>query len=305
MGTKIIGGWVNDADKKSERGGMSTLYCTLPEQYTCPLLEKGQCIHKGWNSCAYGQHRRTSTKNTKRARAYHDQLQALKETVATYPKTPKDAPKKIAYIGEYVYLPYFCMNHSDGKDKFEFLEYQGFMLTGNPFMPREKFTAQIVVDFTKFFPRAMMGGIITDFQEKSLPEFLTDLKELDPDLFAEAEAIDHTIIRYLSKTEERWWTLDNIPVGWAWTGHVFIKIGENTYNGWMTYFNHAKCWKVDVRIPISQTPLAGLVKETEIKDHVTVGPDMEFKPQTMEKHLDWVQSEAYRAKQKAAREATP
>jgi hypothetical protein len=149
-------------------------------------LEKGQCIQLGWfDACVYGKIS-TVTSQTKRARSYGGFVKAARDKMSEFSRVA-EADKQIAYVGEYVYLPYPHMDHDDGRGKIPFRSYSSLFSRGSPFMPREKFTARMVVTLFEFKPRTFMDfKVIRNYVDVSLPNFLIDLAKYDPKLYAAA-----------------------------------------------------------------------------------------------------------------------
>jgi hypothetical protein len=100
---------------------------------------------------------------------------------------PQWAAKTIAEIGEYVYLPYA---HMDMNTEVPFQSHSAFFVSGLPFLKKEFFTPEIVVKMASFVPYALMGGEITGYQAKSVPDFLSHLRLFNPVLFEKACGLD-------------------------------------------------------------------------------------------------------------------
>ncbi|NIV31248.1 MAG: hypothetical protein GWN58_17660, partial [Anaerolineae bacterium] len=98
--------------KKSERPEIRRLFCWLDDpQQNCPVLGKGQCIHKRWlgPGCVYGT-LALQTGWTRRAKRYNAWVREAREKVAAGPKMPKGATQRMAVIGKHVWLPYDYMS---------------------------------------------------------------------------------------------------------------------------------------------------------------------------------------------------
>ena len=83
---------------------------------------------------------------------------------------------KLAAAGDYIYLPYpYLKNYVNA-------------ITGiinERFIKSEDFTVEKIKEIFDFEPRALMGGVIQDFQDKHIPKFLQHLKEDMPDKYNE------------------------------------------------------------------------------------------------------------------------
>ncbi len=163
-------------DKKASKISIS---CSLAD---CPLRAKGQCVALNYNStCPYGK-RQVALGYTSRASRYRTWVIEAKREAAAYPQLA-DAEEKIAFVGDYVWLPYAHMNHIDGeKVGLKFQAYSGaFVGSGVPFMPASEFTVDTIIKLVSFRPRSLMGDVI-DLREQ-VAKFVKDLAEIRQDLY--------------------------------------------------------------------------------------------------------------------------
>lgn len=160
-------------------------YCKNAAQ--CPLLKESKCIQTGFmQKCVYGS---TSKKEgwTKRSRKFREfEINTKKHDL--FNRVKCSTKKKIAYVGEYVWLPYSHMNHVDWKNhegecQLGWEGHSGVFSNGAPFLKRSLFTVENISKIISFCPSAMIGGRITSYQAESVPEFLFDLSEYDKELF--------------------------------------------------------------------------------------------------------------------------
>ena len=164
------------ANRKSD---VETVTCTLMD---CPLRAKGFCARNrmmGHSRCPYG----TNNKElgfSKRARKFSEWILKQKETYKDIPFlcSPKD---KLAFIGDYVYLPYAHMSMCE---KIKILEHESLLSTGQGFLERKYWTLETVQTLIAFRPQALFGGTIKSYKEKVVPLFIMHLKEDDPDMYA-------------------------------------------------------------------------------------------------------------------------
>jgi len=88
-------------------------------------------------------------------------------------------------VGEQVALPYSFM---DMNERLPFAQHSYAFVTGKPFLKSEDFTEDAIHSICIFRPMAMMGGEITDYQKKSVPKFVYDLKTSYPEIYSKAVA---------------------------------------------------------------------------------------------------------------------
>lgn len=192
MSSEVICSWTYDPSgptlfkrDKNDRCSGFAIHCSNKDN--CSLFKAGKCLKRNIlpDRCPYG--RLTEERGpTQRARGYYSSLQKLKEK---YPYKPiANAPVKIAFIGDYVYLPYSFMDMCPGVG---FIEKRTLFAGGAPFIRREEFNVGTVRELISFHPHALMGGEIKEYQEKSVPEFLTHLKELCPEIFNQLVLSDY------------------------------------------------------------------------------------------------------------------
>jgi hypothetical protein len=179
----IIGASLYEPRKKSDRPELRFLRCKLDGE--CPLLAKGQCIQSGAilsRGCVYGY----VTKEegyTRRAQKYYSRLKELKEKRKEYPGFPSSAARRLAVVGEYVWVPY---DHASMCEAVPFLAHGGAFRLENPYIKVEDFTPEVVVKLARFRPYAMMGGEITIYRKTMVPQFLYHVKMDMPELWAKA-----------------------------------------------------------------------------------------------------------------------
>lgn len=241
---ELIGIQYYSGDKKT-KGRLDRYYCSLPDGSTCPLLEKGQCVERTlFGHCVYGKVRREEGYTTNAYRNGGAWRTKARETAkAGPPDLDYPNPQAVTYIGDYVWLPYPFMNHSDGERLgTKFPSYSSWLSSGSEFMKREDFTPEMVVLLCRLRPQALMGGEITDYQKKHLPRFLYDLGKIDPDLLKAAIALYPVIEQKLPKladlknamaqiskiTPGTRVSLEKDGISGLWDGEHIIYNGKNT-----------------------------------------------------------------------------
>lgn len=188
--TKEICAWVyNPANsifkrKKSEKAIGHILTCKCHEK--CALYAKGNCVEFD-NRCPYGN--LTSTTGYSRMSVkFGSWINKFKEMHAEACAATLRQPKKLEYFMDMVYVPILFLNLNEN---IEFIDGKGAFSIAKPILKREDFSATFISEqILNFKPYAIFGGVITDYQKKEVPKFLTWLKELDPDLFEEVKAMN-------------------------------------------------------------------------------------------------------------------
>lgn len=184
---RLIKPWI----EKRDRAKLRTYSCQL-EEGQCSLRTQGKCIQLlNLDYCVYGS-QDTDLGPTRAARSYG---RFVTDGEALQNSLPKLAPaeKKIAYVGDYVWLPYTFINNIDGAPQFKFANYLTLFDSGKPFMLKADFVPSMVVKLSKFRPQAIMGGEIEQYQRESLPLLLQDLRQFDPVLYEAALALDPSL----------------------------------------------------------------------------------------------------------------
>lgn len=176
-----ISAWVYDPTKSlfGNKGGHAARYkidCENPQG--CDLFAKSNtCLLTGpISGCKFG--RKTCLRGpTKKARSFYswmaDQTKQHAEFIGKIDSNK--AYNRIAKINGYYYLPYSYMGDMAFGD--------GAPLSSK-WVPEDQLTAELLERICRAQPRAMMGGVIGDYQKKEVPKFLSDLRMFFPDLFA-------------------------------------------------------------------------------------------------------------------------
>ena len=199
---RTIGIDIYEPFKQTERAEVTIYKCQLLND--CPIYKENKCLMTGMSmcrgTCKYGK-RTGATSQTKRAKSYSPFVEEWKKKKAEFKKSLGTFyDNRMLVIGDWVYLPYAHMNHRDGKhQEIPFEQYSGFMMSGSKFIELEKFTPEVIVKLKKLKPSALMGGEITSYQEKELPNFFMHLQKLIPDLYEKACRLDPEIREYTKR----------------------------------------------------------------------------------------------------------
>lgn len=224
---------------KKDKASCGRVDCSLDE---CPLRKKGECekIHIiGIGACPYGKYL-FEQGPTQRSMGYSKWLMKREEENKGIPCLRSPA-KKIAFIGDYVYLPYY---HMSMNMSVPFLEHSNSFCIGSPFIKREHWTIDTVLKILSFRPQALMGGEITSYQRESVPQFLAHLREEDKGMWSELIKVKpeldvapnyigrKALLNTLNFPIE--WTVKNekygYPVTWKWDGRVLTTDSKNIYS---------------------------------------------------------------------------
>jgi len=167
---------------RNDRAECTVVSCSASER--CGLYSSGQCCRVGsWltaKRCPYGK-ATTLSEHTRRARKYSAWIAEKKKQYADVLNKLNHHVRKIARIGDFVFLPYA---HMDMNESLPFTAHGGAFRTGQPFLPVAAFTLQTVLEIVNFRPQAMMGGEITSYQKEIVPRFLIHLSEEFPEMYA-------------------------------------------------------------------------------------------------------------------------
>lgn len=168
--------WSNPAYMKSnERERMLAYICEYEGQ--CPMYEKGKCVCQ---NLFFGEikcpHARKVQANglTKRANGFGKAASRWKEMYKTEIQIEN---VMLCECGDYIYLPYPHLDVYGSKPIED--------IANKHFLHKTLFTVENIRKIMKWHPRFLMGGIITDFQEKEVPKFIRQLRDVFPDLYAE------------------------------------------------------------------------------------------------------------------------
>lgn len=98
----------------------------------------------------------------------------------TYPNT-----KNLAIIGDtvFIYLTYAKVELN--KETNNYYTIRSNYICESSYVPIDKFNTDLIYNIATFKPRALLGGVITDYNDKIIPDFLLSLKKLMPAIYNE------------------------------------------------------------------------------------------------------------------------
>lgn len=208
---------------RKEKAQVTKTYCKLA---SCPLREKGECIHlRSFDSCKYGK---TSIEKgyTTRAKGFSDWIIKQKTTYKAHLNKLKPAKSKLAFIGDFVWLPYLYLSFKENK----FLVNSDFG-NSNKFLRKEFFTMEMIACLINRKPKSWMGGEIKEYQTKEVPLFTRHLQEGFPKIWADFKkeypelAEKHKIKNYIGRKAYLDTVVPNVGVfedetgKWVWDGN--------------------------------------------------------------------------------------
>lgn len=231
--------------KMNDRATCTKIECSLP---SCPLRAKKTCLWIpafGWERCPYGRMRKEESP-TRRAKSYGKWVRERQEADPGCGSMSDYPPKRIEFIGDWVYLPY---PHLNSNQKVPFGEHSAFFIRGTTLLGREHWTLENVLAIIDWRPYAMMGSEITSYQKEEVPKFLIHLREQDADMWEQVIAArpeldvapDHTgreaYVRTLKPGIELFFpnpgskgSGTSYPVRWKWDGETLTTNSHNAYS---------------------------------------------------------------------------
>lgn len=159
------------------------IYCDKYE--SCSLYKNKSCLNVTSplsGKCKFGNINRIQG-YTSRAKKYYEFRDKYKndEKYANL-KHPSDC--KIALIDDYVYLNVVFTRVDINEKGNYFVKFVNFS-SGDSWIELDKFDCNLLYSICSFRPQAMMGGEITSYKDKEIPNMLLQLKDKLPELHRE------------------------------------------------------------------------------------------------------------------------
>lgn len=261
---KIISRWVYDPTRALFKGESKakchTVFCGLSDG--CPLLDRGQCVmvNPMEDPCPYGD-LTVRYGYTPRAQAFRSWIADRKAEIPEHSISLKTPPRKLAFIGDYVYLPYPHMTCKGGLK--------------SPFLPREEWTLDEVKRIVDFRPCSLFfSDEIKGYQAKVIPAFLQHLREEDPEMWGELvkerPSLDSepdyvgrkAFLRTLASPIE--W--EHNEIWWYWDGERLTTTSMRAFN-----------WLV-AHVQLESVEISGVPKDVaiEVRENSWVTADTQF-----------------------------
>ncbi len=167
------------------------IYCEMSEK--CSYYSAGKCLRNRAflkpEMCKYGRVERERGYTSRAAKYYEWKKRYTSDSVYSklqYPNTPA------AVIGDWLYLYTAYVSVTEHREDrlyppgkvvngFDISD-PGFTLC-SVFIPMTDATNELLYAIFSFRPRAMMGGIITEYQNKYVPEMLQEIHKVAPELY--------------------------------------------------------------------------------------------------------------------------
>jgi hypothetical protein len=178
----------NEPFKKSERVRRYDVYCELPEGVHCPFKKRGTCLHNWLTTDCEFKKTKCTHGPTQRAMGYHKFVEDARQEGSTLENRLKDetVPEGMFQIGDRVYLKYSFINVM-GINAFmgwQLFKHEAMIVAGCDYISPEHFVPEVIEKLCRWRPRSLIGAHeITDYQRKSVPALLRDLKACRYDLW--------------------------------------------------------------------------------------------------------------------------
>lgn len=182
----------------------------------CSIYKDGHCLRRRafmeYTGCKYGS---VSTVGgyTSRAKKYRE-FKETYENDPTYRKLTYPSGTSFASIGDYYFISLTYASINIGKETGKYyVETEAWVAKRAFFILKEDLTAELLHKLLSAKPRALMGGVIDDYQKKCVPNFVCELRRLSTELFAELCKIDNKYLDYVPDYRGRWARIDTLVIG--------------------------------------------------------------------------------------------
>lgn len=171
------------------------IYCDIYNE--CSFYKEGKCLRcRSFlaPTCKFG-HNRTIKGYTSRAAKYYE-FKSKYTSDNVYAKLHYPT-KLVAVIGDFIYMNLkFTLVRKKREDEERTFSrayrcVNGYEITevgfcsGDCFIPLQDLTNELLFGIFSYKPQAMMGGEITDYQKKIVPDILQDLRKIHPKIYSD------------------------------------------------------------------------------------------------------------------------
>lgn len=250
------------------------IHCDKYKQ--CSYFKENQCLRvKSFLSlvCKYG-YSENIRGYTSRAKKYHE----FKNKYKTHEKYSqlKYPPQKLGLIGDEIVFPYphiRIIQSENGDIKLSDPDFGSSLA----FIKKENFTVELIKRICGFRPHAMMGGVITNYQKKIVPLFLSHLKEVWFDKYEELCEENSELIKEVSYVGRKallktinpsdvYYKSSSYPqfnAKWYWDGESL-----NYSSGYVSSFNIIKDYEVaTIKIIPSDKSVVTITDDKQVSDN--------------------------------------
>lgn len=179
---------------KSIFGGRETrleadeIFCDRAEQ--CTYYQSGKCLRcRSFLSpiCKFGRNNVISGYTSRAKRYYEFKRKYENDEVYSKLKYPEEL---VAVMGDTLYmnLKYVSVRERTEKDEKWEKDIEGYMIRNGSmgcrgiFIPLQNVSTTLLYSIFSYTPHAIMGGIITDYEDKVVPDIIQTLKKVAPNI---------------------------------------------------------------------------------------------------------------------------
>lgn len=206
---------------KSIFGGRETpleadiIYCD--NCANCSIYKSGHCLRLRAplvaNTCKYGSKNEISG-YTSKAKKYGK----FKQTYQSDPMYGKihNYPYNttFAVVGDYywLHLNFVGLEKDETSNQYT-IQSEAFLAKSSFFILKEELTVELLHQLLSAKPRAMMGGIITEYQKTVVPNCINDIRKLDPDLYKKLCELDSKYLEYTPNYIGKYARINTLVIG--------------------------------------------------------------------------------------------
>jgi len=238
--------------KGNEKGRVIAYSCDKTNK--CSHFNKGKCVCEnrflGQILCPNAKRINNYSPTTSRSRKYNTWKS---EAYEKYSTDILCANEKLCKVACYMYIPLPYL-----KNMVNSLPY----VENEHFISDESFNIDTIQEIITFRPQALMGGIISDYQEKEIPRFIRQFKEEFSDLYEEWSA------KYKDTAKKYEISASNVGRR-AYINS--LKQGSEIYdhhdNKWIVDGEYIICKQWETWLPFGETPTIVKIKITDDMDY--------------------------------------
>lgn len=245
------------------------IFCDNSEK--CPLLQKGKCVQNigifGGVKCPHGINK-IEYGFTRKAQSFKKWMNDKKQQYESVLEKVdcQNIYEKLVDLGDYVYLPYPYITN--------LVNSLPFIINRN-FCKKEDFTPENMLSIIEFMPKALMGGVITSFQEKEAPRFVEHLMTEMPEKYSElVEKYPDIKIKFAKEKInyiKRKAILSTVKIGSEFKdvdGNILIWDGEFfTCENWASLFLPFRCKVASIKTKPAENEIIEITSNEQVDEH--------------------------------------